>query len=392
METDKRKRMQEILDGAVADGEIAGGSFCMWKDGRELCYFQSGYADLGRKIPVERDSIFRLYSMTKPVTAAAVMKLMEDGLLDIGAPVSSVFPSFSGQVVIGKDGERIPVKREVTVRDLLDMTAGLLYPGHGGTAGKETDRLFLELDRRLLSDHPMTTEELADGLGHCPLAFQPGSSWQYSSCADVLGAVVERVSGISFSEYLQEFLFGPLGMADTDFHVPEEKRGRLAVVYQDAGSGLEPYTGNHLGILNTMDRKPAFESGGAGLVSTVDDYMRFVGMLLQGGKYGTQRILSEKTVRFLTGGGLSGNRQAEFERQFSQLAGFTYGNLMRVRRGEGMAYHLGSVGEYGWDGWLGCYFANDPQERTSLVFMTQKKAAGTLGVLRKLKNVGMSSS
>ena len=132
METDKRKRMQEILDGAVADGEIAGGSFCMWKDGRELCYFQSGYADLGRKIPVERDSIFRLYSMTKPVTAAAVMKLMEDGLLDIGAPVSSVFPSFSGQVVIGKDGERIPVKREVTVRDLLDMTAGLLYPGHGG--------------------------------------------------------------------------------------------------------------------------------------------------------------------------------------------------------------------------------------------------------------------
>lgn len=389
MRTDMVMRLQEVLDMAVERKEIAGANLCVEKDGSELCYLQSGYADKEREKPVERDSIFRLYSMTKPVTAAAAMKLAEEGKLDLGETVASFFPEYKYQEVEEEGGKRVPVQQEMVVRDLLNMTAGLMYPGYEGSAGRAVDRVFEEMDQRLLSGRPMTTEELAVRLGQCPLAFQPGSRWLYSSCADVLGAVIEKVSGSSFSEYLQRALFEPLGMEDTAFYVPEEKRGRLAVSYETSGEGekMVPYAGNHLGIINAMDRQPAFESGGAGLVSTSADYMKFAHMLLQGGVCGNRRVLEERTVRFLAGGGLFETQQKDFERRIPHLAGFTYGNLMRVLQEEGKAYYMGSRGEYGWDGWLGCYFSNDPKERLSIVFMTQIKDAGTLPVLRRLRNV-----
>ncbi len=387
MKEENLRKLQEILDRAVADKEIAGANFCVQKDGREICYLQSGYGDMERKKELRRDSIFRLYSMTKPITAAAVMKLAEEGRLDMGEPVAAFFPSFRGQTVEEKAGERVPVQRDVTVKDLMDMTAGLMYPGYAGPAGKETDKVFVELDRRLFTEHPMSTEEFAECLGKCPLAFQPGSGWMYSSCADVLGAIVEKVSGVAFSRYLRENFFEPLGMADTGFYVPEEKRERLAVTYQTGMEGMEPYRGNHLGIINAMDREPAFASGGAGLVSTVDDYMRFAHMLLQGGIYDGGRVLEEHTVRFMVNGGLLRNQQLEMEKQFTHIRGYTYSNLLRILQEEGKALHMGQAGEYGWDGWLGCYFSNDPGNGISIVFMTQRKDAGTLPVLRKMKNV-----
>lgn len=386
MKEESRKRLQDVLDRAVENREIAGANFCVEKDGREICYLQAGYADREKRKPVQRDSIFRLYSMTKPVTAAAAMKLMQEGRLDVGESAAAFFPSFGGQSVEEAEGKRVPAQRDVTVKDLLNMTAGLMYPGYAGPAGKETDEVFLELDRRLLSGNPMTTAELAGRLGECPLAFHPGSGWLYSSCADVLGAIIERAAGISFSEYLRQAFFEPLGMEDTGFYVPEEKRERLAVTYQTDGESMEPYVGNHLGIINAMDREPAFASGGAGLVSTVDDYMKFARMLLQGGIYEGRRVLAEHTVRYMVGGGLLRNQQREMERQFNHIRGFTYGNLMRILQKEGDAYHMGGAGEYGWDGWLGCYFSNDPQNRISMVFMAQRKDAGTLPALRRLKN------
>ncbi len=384
---DMVKRLQEILDEAVEKKEIAGANLLVEKGGGVLCCLQSGYADLENKKEVKQDSIFRLYSMTKPVTATAAMKLVEQGKLDLGETVSSFLPEFRGQAVVMEDGKRVPAQREVVVKDLLNMTAGLMYPGYEGPAGRAVDHLFEELEQRLLTDHPMTTEEVAKRLGQCPLAFQPGSAWLYSSCADVLGAVIGKAAGMSFGAYLQQALLAPLGMEDTGFYVPEEKRSRLAVTYETAGDGLEPYRGNHLGIINAMNRKPAFESGGAGLVSTVTDYMKFAHMLLQGGVYGNERILEEKTVNFLTNGGLLPNQQKDFERNIPHFSGCTYGNLMRVMREEGKAYHMGGLGEYGWDGWLGCFFSNDPENRLSIVFMTQRRDAGTLPVMRKLKNV-----
>ncbi len=386
MKEENIRRLQEILDKAVDNKEIAGANFCVQKEGREICYLQSGYRNVEQKKKLQRDSIFRLYSMTKPITAAAVMKLTEEGRLDMGEPVAAFFPSFRGQTVEGKAGERVPVQRDVMVKDLMDMTAGLMYPGYAGPAGRETDQVFVELDRRLFTDHPMSTAEFTERLGKCPLAFQPGSGWLYSSCADVLGAIVEKVSGVAFSRYLRENFFEPLGMEDTGFYVPEEKRERLAVTYQTGIDGMEPYCGNHLGIINAMDREPAFESGGAGLVSTVDDYMRFAHMLLQGGIYNGRRVLGEHTVRFMVNGGLLWNQQQEMEKQFTHIRGYAYSNLLRILQEEGKALHMGSRGEYGWDGWLGCYFSNDPQNRISIVFMTQCKDAGTLPVLRKMKN------
>ncbi len=387
MKMETRKRLQSLLDEAVEKGEIPGGVFLETREGREECCLTSGYSDLEQGKPMERDCIFRLYSMTKPVTAAAAMALMEQGKLDLAEPVSSFFPSYWGQMVEEDRHGRVSAQREVLVKDLLNMTSGLLYPGYGKPAGIEADRVFVELDERLFTDDPMSTSEFADRMGHSTLAFHPGRSWQYGSGADVLGAVIEKASGMRFSEFLDRYFLEPLEMADTGFAVPPEKRERLAKVYERDQDGWKPYLGNHLGIINAMDREPAFESGGAGLSSTAADFTKFARMLLDGGVWDGRRILQERTVRYLTGGRLLPCQQQVYEQCFCTLAGFTYGNLMRVAFQEGGFYQLGNVGEYGWDGWLGCYFANDPVEKRSFVFMTQCRDGGILPVVRKMKNV-----
>ncbi len=387
MKAETVRTLQTILDQAVERGEISGGSLCVEQDGREVCYVEGGFADRERREPIRRDGIYRLYSMSKPITAAAAFALMERGILDLAEPVSAYIPSFREQSVQAADGSVEPSVREVAIKDLLDMTSGLLYPGYPGEAGRGTDEIFAELDRRLFTEHPMSTGELAERLGQVPLAFQPGSRHLYGSSADVLGAVMEKASGLRFSELLNRLFFAPLEMKDTGFFVPEEKRSRLVTAYECAEGELIPYRGNHLGIINGMDRNPAFESGGAGLVSTTDDFMKFSRMLLQDGEYEGRQILKPGTVRMLTGGAIPASLEESFLRQFFTLQGYSYGNLMRVRRSNAEAWYLGSVGEYGWDGWLGCYMSNDPQTKRSIIFMTQKKDAGTLPVLRKLRNV-----
>lgn len=387
MKAETVQKLQSVLDQAVEKGEIAGGSLCVEEQGKEVCYIQGGYADLEKRKPIRRDGIYRLYSMSKPVTAAAAIALMEKGILDLAQPVSDYIPDFRGQTVMDADGKRTPAAREVTVKDLLNMTSGLMYPGVMTPGGEETDRIFEEQQNRLFTDHPMTTMELAKRLGQAPLAFHPGERWMYGSSADVLGAVLEAASGMLFGKLLEELFFRPLDMKDTGFFVPEEKRERLVTVYEKTEDGLKPYTGNHLGIINAMDREAAFESGGAGLVSTTDDFMKFSRMLLQEGAYEGKRILSRNAVRFLTQGELTGFQQEFFEKDFFTLAGYSYGNLMRVRKKNTSSWYLGSVGEYGWDGWLGTYMSNDPVDGRSILFMIQQRDAGTMPVTRKLRNV-----
>ncbi len=387
MKEETVQALKRILDQAVERREIAGGSLCVEQDGREVCYVESGFADIEHRKPIRRDGIYRLYSMSKPITAAAVFALMEQGIIDLAEPVSAYIPSFRGQAVQRPEGNLEPAEREVVIKDLLDMTSGLVYPGGPGEAGRKTDEIFSDLDRRLFTEHPMDTAELAARLGQAPLAFQPGSDHLYGSSADVLGAVLEKASGMRFSQLLGHLFLEPLGMKDTGFYVPLEKRDRLVRTYEDREGELVPYLGNHLGVINRMDREPAFESGGAGLVSTTDDFMKFSRMLLQDGEYEGKRILKPATVRMLTEGSLSGSLEKSFQRQFFTLQGYSYGNLMRVRSSSAKAWYLGSVGEYGWDGWLGCYMSNDPVTKRSIVFMTQKKDAGTLPVARKLRNM-----
>ena len=271
------------------------------------------------------------------------------------------------------------------------MTSGLVYNGDAGLPGRHADAVFGELMERLWTDHPMTTREMAVRLGEGPLLFQPGSSWKYGSSADVLGAVIEAASGMSFGAYLEKNFFEPLGMKDTGFFVPEEKRDRLATVYQaDGNGGLVPYLENHLGIINAMDRKPAFESGGAGLVSTVDDYARFAQMLLNRGELDGVRVLKPRTVDYMTSGTLNGTQREAFVKNFPTMPGYDYGNLVRVMREPGKSCTLNNAGEYGWDGWLGCYFANDPAADMTILFMMQKTDSGLTPLVRRLRNVIMS--
>lgn len=396
MKEETKAKLKQVLEQAVARGELAGGSLLVRQAGEEVCYLEAGMADKEQGRPINRSDIYRLYSMTKPITGAAAMKLFEDGLLDLGEAVSTYLPAARNQTAEEK-GRAVPVFQEMKVKNLLDMTSGLIYIGEAGIAGGYSDQAFRKLGERLLTEQPMTTREFADELLKGPLAFHPGSSWRYGTSADVLGAVIEAASGERFGDYLEKNFFVPLEMKDTGFYVPEEKRGRLVTVYREeesqAGEGkagvrkLVPYRENHLGILNAMDQKPAFESGGAGLASTIDDYANFAQMLLNGGVFHGKRILKPETVSYMTAGALNKRQEKALWANFPNLLGYSYGNLMRIMKEPGKAYWMNHVGDYGWDGWLGCYFSNDPYTKRTTLLMMQKTDTGLSSLARRMQNI-----
>jgi len=378
-------RLGKVLGDSVAAGEVAGGNLCVLYEGEEIYYAEAGYADIEGKKKMEKDSICRLYSMTKPVTSAAVMLLMEWGIIDLLDPISKYIPSFAEMKVATAAGD-VPVNRPVTIKDCLQMTSGLAYNCDPDPASRDAAVVFDELDRRLYSENPMTTMEFALKTGKGRLAFQPGESWRYGTSADILGAVVEAASGMRFGTFLKKEFFEPLGMTDTDFRIEASKRDRLAKVYERTADGLIEYHGNHLGICNHMDAEIQFESGGAGLVSTIADYQHFVQMLLNKGTYKGRTYLAPATVAYMTGCRLQPHQQAAMA-GWESLAGYNYSNLMRVMESPSYAVINGSMGEYGWDGWLGPYFANLPNEDMAFLLMVQLKDSGTFTLTRKLRNV-----
>lgn len=386
---DKQKLIQEAMDRAVEAKEVAGVNLLVTLDGKETFYAQSGYADIAGQKTMDRDTIVHLYSQSKPITAAATMLLMQDGLIDLNEPVSSFIPSFSKQTYI-LDGEvkKLPSDKPVRINDLLNMTSGLVYPGITTEAESSTTVLFLEATRRLDTDDQMTTLEFAEKIGKFPLQFIPGSSFQYGTSADVLGAVIEKVSGQKFGDFLKERLFDPLEMKDTGFYVPKEKKSRLSKVYELHKGQLREYHENHL-IIRNDGGENAFESGGAGLFSTLDDYTHFGQMLLSNGTYKGKEIMTPAAVRFLTNAGLMDEPQRAFQK-WNGLEGYTYGNLMRIMTDPDKAILIGNKGEYGWDGWLGAYFMNDPSSKTTIIMFTQMRDYGTGYLTRKLRNIIMS--
>ncbi|OZB95402.1 serine hydrolase [Paenibacillus sp. XY044] len=381
--------LKNTLKASIDNKEIAGANFMVLKDGNEVFYHEDGLADLEAGRPMTRDSIFRLYSMTKPVTSASIMMLLERGAIDLFDPVSRYIPGFKNQRV-EKNGELVPAGREVNIHDLLNMTSGLVY---GGTnlGGQQTDALFQELGSRLYSENPMGTMELANRLGQIPLSFEPGSNWQYGTSADVLGAIVEAVSGMRYGQFLKKEIFEPLGMKDTGFWLPEENRDRLVKTYQEDGEGgLKLYSHSHLGIGHQMDRDPAFESGGAGLASTIDDAAKFTTMLMNQGSLNGVQLLKPRSVQHMTSAALTDWQQKGFD-TWHTMRGHSYGNQMRIMTDPGKAGFIGSPGEYGWDGWLGAYFSNSPRDGLTILFMIQKKDAGTMAITRKLRNIVFST-
>lgn len=384
-----QERIRQIVADAIADGTTAGVSILVRKNGEELFYDEQGYANIEGKKPIQRDTIFRLYSMTKIMTSISAMILMEQGKLDLVQPVAELLPGYD-KLRVENNGAIMEAQMPMRVLDLLNMTSGFTYGDEKTIGGRQTLAYIEECEKRMFTENAVTTQEFAEHLGSIPLAFEPDSSWCYSLSADVLGAVIEKAGGMRLGDFMKNYIFHPLGMKDTDFWVPEEKQSRLAASYESLGNGeILPYEGNHLIIDNRMRERPSFESGGAGLVSTIDDYARLAQMLLNDGQLDGVRIMAPQTARFLRSGDLS-DRQKLAQRNWEGLTGFTYSHLMRRCLDPGQASGLARKDEYGWDGWLGCYFANFPNEQVTLLLMQQRKDSGVIPLTRKIRNVLLS--
>ena len=305
------------------------------------------------------DAIFRIYSMTKPIVSVALMMLVEDGRLFIADPVAKYIPEFADpKVGVEKDGklELVPAKRPITVQDLLRHTSGLTYEFTGELA---VQRLYGEA--RLFRDLP--NAELVTELAKLPLLEQPGVAWHYSHSTDVIGRIIEVISGQTLGAFLRERLFAPLGMSDTGFFAPADKHERLAEAFAN-----DPDTGAAVELINVR-AAPRLEMGGGGLVSTMDDYARFLLMLYRGGTLGAARILGRKTIAFMTADHLGPD--VRIGTRFLLAPGHGFGLGFAVRRDAGMAPTPGTVGEYFWGGIAGTAFWIAPQEELIALMMIQ---------------------
>lgn len=380
-----KETMDRLIEREVTEGRVKGASALVLHRNREIYYNAFGFADGEKEIPMKRDTIIRLFSMTKPVTAAAAMILMERGELDLWDPVSMYLPEFHSLGVWNEEKQsEVPAGREITVWDLLNMTSGIPYPDQSHEPGRRMEKVLQKLISRRKQGETVDTREYARQIATVPLCFQPGERWMYGYSADILGAVIEAVSGRRFGQFLKEELFDPLGMTDTGFFVPKDKLHRFAQYYDwTEKDGLQVHTDSHLGEYYEED--VAFESGGAGLVSTLDDYCRFASMLVHKGEYGGKRILGRKTVEFMAQNHLNPRQRESLV--WDSVKGYGYGCLMRVLMDRDIAAYNGSLGEFGWDGWTGNYVAMDFSEDLVFLYFIQRCGAGATPAVRKLKTV-----
>ena len=384
------EKVNDVLKSAIDKGELAGANVLVFKDGEEKVYAECGYRDKENKIPMSRDTILRMYSQTKPITSAAVALLMAQGKFDLSDALCEYLPEF-GKLFVNENGVRREAKKLITLRDLMNMTSGYSYPNEDTVGGRQCGKVFDIVAERLYSENPVTTAEFARLISQTDLCFEPGESFMYGISADILGAVIEKISGMSFRDFLMKNFFEPLEMSDTDFYVPAEKSSRLSKVYKYSDNGLIENVTDNLGVRYKRDVIPAFQSGGAGICSTLDDYAKFALMLLNGGTYNGRRILPEYAVRFMTHGGNTESQNKQLWNSWTWTTGYTYGNLMRICDDESKTSLFSSYGEYGWDGWLGTFFSNEPEHGITLLFGTQQTDVGKgHTTARKLKNVIMS--
>jgi CubicO group peptidase (beta-lactamase class C family) len=395
------KRLDRITDHLqrqyIEPGQIAGCQTLIARFG-EVVYERSlGRADLARGTEVADDSIFRIYSMTKPITSVALMMLHERGLFQLYDPIERFVPEWSEQRVwVSGEGSNMqcePLKRPITFRDLLTHTGGLTYGGGLPGVGVEhpVDHVYREHQIRTFPGKEPLSVFLRK-LGRVPLMFQPGARFMYSVSTDACGALVELLSGQPFQEFLHEHVFEPLNMRDTAFFVPEDKRTRFAANYQrrpDKTLELidDPGTSQYL-------RPPVFYSGGGGLVGTSRDYLRFCEMLRRGGELDGQRLLAPRTIQLMLKNHLPGGKLlsslavGRYAESNTQGIGFGLGFASTVDQAE-----AGSVsqGEYYWGGAASTIFWIDPKEELVVIFMTQLMPSRTFDFRGQLKSLVYSS-
>lgn len=359
-------RIGPAILGEIEKGQYPGAVILVARKGR-IVYFETfGKLDPASGKPMTKDAIFRLYSMTKPYTSVAAMMLVEEGKLRLTDPVSTYLPSLAKLEVSVASADpstgavkytNVAADREITIQDLLRHTSGLVYGGF--TANAKVKELYA---KEGVDWKDVTPAEQVERLAKVPLAHQPGSTFEYGLSTDVLGRVVEAISGMPLGQFLQERIFTPLAMTDSSFIVPKEKLGRLAQPF-----ATDPATKTPINLLDvTVAQKN--DAGGAGSVGTAADYARFVQMLVNGGQLDGVRLLSPTTVKYMTADHLGNARSAG---AVALLPGMGFGLGFAVRRETGLFEVTGSPGEYFWAGAAGTGFYVDPAQELTCVWMTQ---------------------
>jgi CubicO group peptidase (beta-lactamase class C family) len=350
-------RIEAVTQKHIDAGLVPGAVMLVARRGKIGWYKSMGFRDRATSDPMKTDSIFRIYSMTKPIVSVAAMMLVEEGRMQVSDPVSKYLPEI-GRMKVGVEKteggkpalELAEPAREMTVQDLMRHTSGLIYGSRGNSLINAT---YIEAQ---IGNRDFSNEEFVSKLSKLPLRFAPGEKWEYGVSTDVLGRVVEVVSGKKLGEFLEQRILGPLGMSDTGFFVPANKLTRAAQPWQSPeGPPMTPRF--------DVAQKPRFESGGGGLTGTMDDYLRFAIMLADGGEFDGKRLLGSKTLEFMTVDHVGARP--------GRPPGLGFGLGFEVRTSVGDSGLPGSLGEYGWAGNAGTLFWIDPKEQLIAIYMVQ---------------------
>jgi CubicO group peptidase (beta-lactamase class C family) len=393
LSSERLEKIGEHFKGQIETGKIPGVVIMIARKGK-LAYAESfGFLDKEKALPMPKDAIFRAYSMTKPLVSVGAMMLVEDGRIQLTDAIAKYLPEFQNQQVSVPKSDPLgqpiyalaPAERPATVQDLLRHTAGLTYGEFtGNKLVKEAltkAGLFKPDFEYNLTD--LGPQEEVERLAKVPLAYQPGTVWEYSLAVDVLGRLIEKASGKRLGTFLSERLFGPLTMVDTGFSVPPPKQGRIAEPLPK-----DPATGNPNRLIDVR-QEPQNDSGGAGAVTTATDYLRFAQMMLEGGKLDQARILSRTTVTLMTSEQLSPhiNRFVTPGELVMGVLGYTFGLGFGVRLQPGVAAVPGSQGEFLWAGYAGTFFWVDPKEHLAAVMMMQAPGPTRTYFRREIKQL-----
>jgi CubicO group peptidase (beta-lactamase class C family) len=373
MSAEKLAQVGEIMNGFIKDKKIAGGIVLIARNGKVVFQETYGLRNIDTKQRVERDTIFRIYSMSKAITSAAALMLVEEGKLDLDAPVSTYLPEFADmQVAVMQVVDAAPdsdsktersAKSPITVKDLFLHTSGITY---GNAAGSPTEKLVEATDAL---DKNSDLDLMATKLGQIPLEFDPGTQWKYGASIDVLGLLVQKVSDQPLEEFLAARIFEPLSMSDTGFYVPAEKQSRFAANYFTDGKGRQIIRDNP--AISAYLSKPGLPSGGGGLVGTASDYMQFLLMIENNGEWNGQRLLSPKSVALMRTNQLpKGVDWIGFGDDKSTGVGFGLGFSVTVEPSD--KSKDARQDEYGWGGAASTHYWLSPHDKLIVVAMEQR--------------------
>ncbi|KAB0603007.1 MAG: serine hydrolase [Cupriavidus sp.] len=394
-------RIEQFIDQTyVSTGKLPGALVQVWRRGELTLNTALGMADRERQVPLAEDSIFRIYSMTKPITSVAIMMLLEECKIALDDPVSKYIPAWENLgVFAGGFMESFQTRapaRPMLVVDLLRHTSGLTY---GFQQNSNVDAAYR---KHKLGDLAVegTLDDMIAKLATLPLEFSPGEAWNYSVATDVLGYLVGKISGMSFDDFLKQRIFDPLGMVDTAFHVPQEKIGRFCACYAVGTLGSKVISPRGPMLQDDPQaslylKKPTFLSGGGGLVSTAADYMRFARMLLNGGELDGVRLLSPKTLALMTANHLPGGvdlprmSRSMFSEATYEGVGFGLGFATTIAPASTLI--PGSAGDFFWGGAASTFFWVDPQEDLIGLFLTQLLPSSAYPVRRQLRTLVYSA-